>query len=118
MDPASIRAMACVSKEPLGRVFETILKNYLEEHRSRTLLNTSAEEPINRCIYPVTKGRCRKTVPGCAITQYCAKHQPVGGICYPGDKFVCHWNFLGIMQAKCLKCGQNNVVKVCHCPNS
>ena len=107
MDPASVRALACASKQPLGLVFKTMVDNYLEEHRSRTLLGTKPEAPNDRCIYKVTRGRCRKKVPGVAITQYCAKHQPGGGICFPGDGAVCRWNFHDLMQNKCRNCGQN-----------
>ncbi len=98
MDPASARAMACTAKRPLSRVFEVIKESYLEEHRSRSLLDMTPEPPYNRCIMAVTNGRCRKTVSGVALTQYCWKHQPGGGICCPGDSTVCSWNFNGVLQ--------------------
>ena len=102
MDPASARAMACAAKCPLGRVFEVMKESYSEDHRSRSLLDTTLELPLNRCIMPVTNGRCRKTVSGVALTQYCWKHQPGGGLCYPGDSALCHWNFHGVLQTPAL----------------
>ena len=98
MDPASMRALACVSKRPLGQAFDAIVENYIEEHRSATLLDTTPEPPMNRCIMKVGRGRCRKAVPEVAVVQYCWKHQPGGGICFPGDRAVCNWNYHGLLQ--------------------
>ena len=107
MDPASVRALACASKAPLGLVFETMVTNYLDEHRARTLVDTTPIAPNNRCSHTDGRGRCRKTVPGVAIVQWCATHQARRGILYPGDRLVCHWNFHDLMQNKCVMCGQN-----------
>jgi hypothetical protein len=90
--------MACTAKQPLSDVFEVMKTNYIEEHRSRSMLDMTPELPYNRCIMPVTNGRCRKIVSGVALTQYCWKHQPGGGICHPGDSVVCSWNYNGILQ--------------------
>ena len=99
MDPSSARALACASKQPLGRVFDVVVQVYIEDHRSATVFVTTPEVPESRCIMPVTHGRCRKTVSRVAIVQYCWKHQPGGGLCYPGDGSVCHWKFRKIAQA-------------------
>ena len=98
MDPVSMRALACAAKRPLGQVSDVIVSSYLEEHRSATLLVTTPEPPENRCTMKVGRGRCRKPVTRVALVQYCWKHQPGGGICFPGDSSVCHWNFHKLLQ--------------------
>ena len=101
MDPASARALTCTSKNQLGRVLEVMLQQYLDDHRGKTQLDTTIEAPAHRCIYPVTRGRCRKSVSSAAIVQKCWKHQPKGGILfYPGDRMVCHWSFHRLLQKK------------------
>ena len=95
MDPASMRALACAANRPLGQVFDVIVASYLEEHRSATLFDTTPEPPVNRCIMKDGRGRCRKPVTRVAVVQFCWKHQPGGGICFPGDSAVCHWYLHG-----------------------
>ena len=92
MDPASMRPLACAANRPLGQVFDVIVESYLEEHRSATMLDTTLEPPVNRCVMKVGRGRCRKPVTRVAVVQFCWKHQPGGGICFPGDSKVCYWN--------------------------
>ena len=100
MDPASARALMCTAKRPLGQVLDAVVQSYLEEHRSATLLVATPVYPESRCTMPVGRGRCRKTVSRVAVVQYCWKHQPGGGICYPGDGAVRHWNFHKLMQTR------------------
>ena len=99
--------MACTAKQPLSGVFEVMKTSYIEEHRSRSLLDMTPELPYNRCIMPVTNGRCRKTVSGVALTQYCWKHQPgdafrrpgrYNRVCNPGDSELCSWNYNELLQ--------------------
>ena len=93
MDPASARALVCVSKHPLGDAGEALKRAYLESHRAPSLLDTTPEEPETRCIERLGgNGRCRKRVSSVALTQYCWKHQRRSGICHPGDKALCCWN--------------------------
>ena len=98
MDPASVRALRCTSKRPFGITTDVLITNYIEGHRSRTILDTDVEEPATRCIYPVTRGRCRKRVSDVALTQYCAKHQKCSSFCYPADKHLVWWNHRNIHQ--------------------
>ena len=98
MDPASIRALACTAKRPLGQSFDAVVQNYLEGHRSATAVDTTIEPPANRCIAKDGRGRCRKTVSRVAVIQQCWKHQPLGHIVTPGDAVVCHWNFHNLCQ--------------------
>ena len=102
MDPASVRAMACTATTPLGLVFGVMKDGYQDEHRTRSLLDTTPELPIDRCVMPVTRGRCRRTVSSVALTQYCWRHQPGGGLCYPGDAALCRWTFTGVLQTPAL----------------
>eukprot|EP00973_Karenia_brevis_P066485 9242077-Karenia_brevis.AAC.1 len=60
MDPASARALVCASKRPLGHAGEALMREYLESHRTPSLLDTTPEEPETRCIERVGRGRCRK----------------------------------------------------------
>ena len=99
MDPASMRALSCAANRPLGQVFDVIVGTYLEKHRNATLLDTTLEPPVNRCIMKVGRGRCRKPVTRVAVVQFCWKHQPGGGLCFPEDSGVCHWNFHGLLQS-------------------
>ena len=99
MDPASVRALLCAAKVPLGRAGEAAIQNYLEHHRSRTLVDTTPEPPTDRCISKVGRGRCSKKVSKGAVVQQCWKHQPGGGLCNPGDTNVCRWNQTGRFHA-------------------
>ena len=99
MDPASMRALSCAANRPLGQVFDVIVGSYLEKHRNATLLDTTLEPPVDRCIMRVGRGRCRKAVSQVAVVQLCWKHQPGGGICHPGDSTVCRWNFHDLFQS-------------------
>ena len=98
MDPQSARTLRRAAKHPLGHVTTVLMKNYIEGHRSKSLLDTTIEEPEHRCIYPVTRGRCRKRVTDVALTQYCAKHQRRSCFATPGDKTLTHWNHHGLFQ--------------------
>ena len=95
MDPASVRALMCAGKRPFGSGGEILIREYLTDHRSVTLLDTTPEAPSNRCIQ---RGRCIKTVSKAAIVQLCCKHQPGGGNQNPGDDTVCHWSWNKAMQ--------------------
>jgi hypothetical protein len=99
MDPASVRALLCAAKCPLGRAGEQLIQDYVEGHRSRTLVDTAPEAPVDRCITKVGRGRCRNKVSEAALAQRCWKHQPTRGILNPGDAQICHWNRLGFLQA-------------------
>ena len=103
MDPSSVRALACAAKRPLGQVSDVIVSDYLEEHRGATMLVTTPEPPENRCIMKVTRGRCRKQVTRVALVQYCWRHQPGGGIRFPRDSTVCHWNFHKVLQREVVR---------------
>ena len=98
MDPQSARALRCAAKHPLGHVTTELMKNYIEGHRSKSKLDTTIEEPEHRCIYPVTRGRCRKRVTDVALPQYCAKHQRRSCFATPGDDMLTHWNHHGLFQ--------------------
>ena len=98
MDPQSARALRCAAKHPLGDVTTVLIQNYIKGHRSQTLLDTTIDEPEHRCIYPVTRGRCRKRVTDVALTQYCAKHQRRSCFATPGDNMLTHWNHHGLFQ--------------------
>ena len=98
MDPQSARALACTATGPLGEAGQLIIDNYLEGHRSRSLLDTDPEAPNNRCIFKVGRGRCRKRVSSVALVQHCAKHQRHCSICYPGDIMLAHWNARNLFQ--------------------
>ena len=47
MDPASVRALACVCR--FHEIAKIMTDSYVEEHRSRTRLDTTVEVPATRC---------------------------------------------------------------------
>ena len=100
MDPASVRALLCAAKFPLGRAGEELIQHYVEGHRSCTMVDTSPEAPADRCIAKVGRGRCCNRVSKAALVQQCWKHQPGGGLLNPGDAKVCHWNQVGVFQTR------------------
>ena len=68
MDPSSVRALACSAKQPFGQITDIVLNAFLDDHRSRSVLDIPLVLPANRCIEKVGHGRCRKIVTRVALT--------------------------------------------------
>ena len=98
MDPQSARALACTAAGPFGEAGQILMHDYIEGHRSRTLLDTDLEAPDDRCVFKVGRGRCRKRVSSVALVQHCAKHQRRSCFAWPGDKILVHWNSHNVCQ--------------------
>ena len=98
MDPSSVRVLACSANQPFGHITNIVLNAFVDDHRSRSLLDTTLDLPANRCIEKIGRGRCRKIVSRVALTQYCWKHQRLDSFCHPCDKVLGHWNFNNLPQ--------------------
>ena len=98
MDPSSVRALACSAKQPFGQITDIVLNAFLDDHRSRSVLDIPLVLPANRCIEKIGRGRCRKIVARVALTQYCWKHQRLDSFCHPCDEILCHWNLNNLFQ--------------------
>ena len=98
MEPGSVRALLCTSKQPLGgQVTQIMLNDYFEYYGKR---EASGQAPAtsNRCIEKVGRGRCRKHVSQAALCQVCSKHGNSwvykGGIYSPKDRdFILEFMF-------------------------
>ena len=100
MDPQSIRALACVAKNPFGGILQSLIDEYATGHRERSLLITMRDEATWRCIKKVGSGRCRKRVSEVALAQYCGKRQTHSPFVEPKDKSLTHWNYHNLVQKK------------------